>query len=346
MLAEANYAAVHLHLHVNPPITQAEIRRAYVAPPRLLRHLASLDTDDYSFGFGESGRLRFITLLHPFGNQPLPRLRRRLALIHTEMTSEGAYELATNWLTALSVDVAALDRKYAATKRQHFYLGGGSRRILLPIFDVLWGSADKPSVIVSVYGLTGDLLQLRQTDESFSGRPAGSENNVEYLLSIPDPEFKEYTDSQRTELVKAFGSNSVNRTPFQQAGATTLRLETPNAWSTLLFLLNSCQYDEPSARNFLFFGRFDRTNLGGSDNPGQGINKGALANALKNSTTEKQIGSNLHPYRFVFIDGCNTASSDLCTVFGISKIQTSVEVMWNGGRGLVPRAYVGWSSYK
>jgi hypothetical protein len=57
MLAEANFCAERLHLRTNLPIEQSHIRQVYVGPPRLLQCLGSIDTDHYSFGFGESGRL-------------------------------------------------------------------------------------------------------------------------------------------------------------------------------------------------------------------------------------------------------------------------------------------------
>ena len=119
MLAEANYCAERLHLPSSLPIVASQIRQAYVAPPRLLRFLGSLDTDKYSFGFSESGTLRFITRLHRFGDAPLPQIQRRLAKVDPGMTTSAAYKLATNWLTAVCVDLPALERTHPATVRQH-----------------------------------------------------------------------------------------------------------------------------------------------------------------------------------------------------------------------------------
>lgn len=212
MLAEANYSAEHLHLRINRPIQQTHIQQAYVSPPRLLCSLGSLDTAEYSFGFGESGRLRFITRLHPFGDQPLPQLQRRLAKIAANMTTNAAYQLATNGLARVSVDLNALEHQYQGKVRQHFYHGKGETRVMLPIFDAIWGSEDRPAVIVTIYGPTGDLLQLRQNDESFSKRPARSLQNVESLLSIRDDEFRTYSPTARSNLVVRF-SAATDSTP-------------------------------------------------------------------------------------------------------------------------------------
>ena len=63
MLAEVNFFAERLRLHAHLPIMESAIRQLYVGPPRLLRFLGAVDTDEYSFGFAESGRLRFLTKL-------------------------------------------------------------------------------------------------------------------------------------------------------------------------------------------------------------------------------------------------------------------------------------------
>lgn len=63
MVAEANFCASRLHLRMGP-IKETDIQRIYVGPPRILRSLGCIDTARYSFGFAESGRLRFVTELN------------------------------------------------------------------------------------------------------------------------------------------------------------------------------------------------------------------------------------------------------------------------------------------
>ena len=56
-------------------------------------------------------------------------------------------------------------------------------------------------------------------------------------------------------------------------------------------------------------------------------------------------GTNAHPYRFVFLDGCQTADGNLCKAFGIPKISnmnTNDFLL----RGLRYRAFLGWSGYQ
>ncbi len=223
MLAEVNFFAERLRLHAHLPIMESDIRQLYVGPPRLLRFLGAVDTDEYSFGFAESGRLRFVTKLHPFGNQPLPQLQRRLAQIDPGMSTNTAYQLATDWLVAVSVDVKVLEQQFPGAVRQHFYRGTAGNKVLLPIFDVLWGKPDAPAVIATIYGPTAELLQLRQNNESFSLRPtrAITNDDIEMLLAIPDAEFANYTAAQRARLPSAHTTEGGNHNPLPSSATYT-----------------------------------------------------------------------------------------------------------------------------
>lgn len=218
MLAEANFCSEALHLPSNSPIQREQIRQEYVGPPRLVRSLGSIDTDQYSFGFSESGRLRFVTRLNAFGKKPMREIHLELAEKKSAIDANQAYTLATNRLVAMSVDVAALEKKFQGKVQQRFFYSNGdpspplkatTQKINLPIFDVTWGdpdSSNSPAIIVTIYGVTKELLQIRQNDESFSRRPARTLKNAERLLSIPDSEFLKYTPERRAELVMKFGN--------------------------------------------------------------------------------------------------------------------------------------------
>ena len=51
-----------------------------------------------------------------------------------------------------------------------------------------------------------------------------------------------------------------------------------------------------------------------------------------------------HPFRFVFLDGCNTAKGDLCNAFGIPKQKNMPNTAFVN-KGLRYRAFVGWKTY-
>lgn len=204
MLAEANDVAERLGLQMPLPIERNHIRYAYVGPPRLLGLGGAVDTDCYSFSFDEAGRLCFVTALDPFGRAPLIELQNKLARIEANMTTNDAYQLATNWLVAMSVDLTALEDKFHAAVQQHFFYGPGMKKVMIPIFDVSWGEIRKPAVIVTIYAPTRQLLQLRQNDTSFSRRPIRLIKEMEKLLAIPDEEFMKFTPLQKSNLVAQF----------------------------------------------------------------------------------------------------------------------------------------------
>ncbi len=110
----------------------------------------------------------------------------------------------------------------------------------------------------------------------------------------------------------------------------------PAEWATLYTDLTNSS----SARNLYYFGH------GGPDRIGytttnQQINLTDLKNILKNAPDPLK-GTNAHPYRFVFLDGCKTANGDMPTAFGVPKGNVPV-TEFTQKRGIRPRAFVGWN---
>lgn len=64
-----------------------------------------------------------------------------------------------------------------------------------------------------------------------------------------------------------------------------------------------------------------------------------IANPLKDNPTNPV---SVHPYRFVFLDGCDTAKGNLPEVFGIPKKVVS-DADRNNKYGLFRRAFLGWT---
>lgn len=161
MLAEINHCASRLHLPIDLPIQKSDIRRALVDNPYIRIQAQNLpiedgfggviDTDHYSFSFPpglsfdpKPGKLRFITRLDNGyqaystskyqGDLATADFLPQLAGIHLLLNTNSAYQLATNWLADMDVDVQRLNKEQPWTVQQEHW---GDEA--LPIFDVIWG---------------------------------------------------------------------------------------------------------------------------------------------------------------------------------------------------------------
>jgi len=135
-------------------------------------------------------------------------MQEKLSKEKSLISTNEAYQLATNWLRAISVDVNRLEAKFPPSIRQRWYYGkvgnSGLSLTTIPIFDVKWGNWDRAKISVVIYGTTKELLQLRQEDDSFSERPRTLIDDSEKLLAIPDADFLKYSDFQRINLFQTF----------------------------------------------------------------------------------------------------------------------------------------------
>ncbi len=93
-------------------------------------------------------------------------------------------------------------------------------------------------------------------------------------------------------------------------------------------------------RNLYYFGHGSAERFGYSHDTNQQINLGDLNRILKNAPDPLK-GTNGHPYRFVFLDGCKTANGGLAPAFGIPKGNVSA-TEFSTKRGLRLRAFLGW----
>lgn len=208
LLAEASFYADRLDLPVTRPITEKHLTFGLVAPPTIAREGGAggrLDFDQYSVSEGHHPHC-FITKLDPFGGLSVAEQNGMLSHQKSLIDSNGAYRLATNWLTQIDVDVAKLERTNKVEVRQRWFWGEGSPepRILLPIFEVAWGGS---RVEVTVDGRTKEFLSIRMLDQSsFSRRPTTLVRGLDKLLAIPDDEFLNYSALERSNLVARFSA--------------------------------------------------------------------------------------------------------------------------------------------
>jgi hypothetical protein len=108
--------------------------------------------------------------------------------------------------------------------------------------------------------------------------------------------------------------------------------------SNLLSYLASSNYD-----NFYFFGHGSASAIGAYN--GTALSQGDIATALFNVPLSYVNPHLSHtPYRFVFIDGCDTGSGNFCESFSIPAAALSTNYFATAG--IESRVFVGFTSWK
>jgi hypothetical protein len=205
MIGEANFAAQQLGLPETVPTATNLLVIAEVQPPA--RGVGgAVGTTNYTFSF-DKGRLRllrkrdWLKKISPPGTN-LFDLTRQPSLLDTN----GAHQLATQWLAALDVDVAALEQN----QRRHMLqiatpniasgellataqAGQRATKILTPLFVISWGERPPPrdfmnAARVKLLGSTKELLELDVQEDAGWKRPRlVVTNKAELLGPLPSP---------------------------------------------------------------------------------------------------------------------------------------------------------------
>ena len=235
MVNEANFASDKLNLHddqrfglsnavvsVNPPLRGGF---GHVATPFYQYSFPGGGTikqgtnaNGTIYSYPERGKLAYVSKKNPFGKylnnfeeryEVLPKLT---SLIDTN----GAYNLATQWLAAISVNISSLEKKHKPQVSQEYFLdspisvedlyqsirtnGPGSisslsesNRVYLPIYNVTWGGGvdDTPPIWVQIFGVTKEMIHIRMEDTTFLMRQPIVITNAVELNTRPDPPQKQ-----------------------------------------------------------------------------------------------------------------------------------------------------------
>jgi hypothetical protein len=161
--------------------------------------LGKLGTTNFEFVFNQ-GRLREVMRL---SSEPeveryahnLDDLVGKPSLID----ANSAYQLATQWLAAVEVNVTALERQFPhAVNQLHYLPSGATNAVLLPLYYVDFGL--KPShrespVEVEILGTAKELQDITINDPSFSSRPLLLITNALDLVRTPNPPLKQLQSS-------------------------------------------------------------------------------------------------------------------------------------------------------
>jgi hypothetical protein len=218
MLTEANLFAEQLKLPIPHPIQINDIKDVYVSPPWISgidqelknTNIVSPIARIYAAKVTIGGAIQITNFVFSFDKGKLCYACRmkngenalsgssRLEAMPSLIDNAQAYQLATQWLTAVSVDVPTLEKKYKLSFYQWFIWSSPEKtnKNMLPIFDVKWGEGQMPledglAAKVTILGTTKELMELRIGDEALSRRPQMIITNALELTSTPDPPLKQ-----------------------------------------------------------------------------------------------------------------------------------------------------------
>jgi hypothetical protein len=206
MLTEINHCVKQLNLPCGC-ILNDNVRVAHVGRPDLFKFSGRIETDNYFFVFYKSGRLSYIVR-----KGKLKDVVKRSTTATNLISNDQAYNLASQWLASIDVDVARLEQNNKPTVRQRFVYDNpvpmnspltNGPMTWQPYFDVRWGDWNRPTISVVLNGETKELESIRQEVDSYSRRPKELilGKNIKMLLEIPDVEFEKYTSGERGELL-------------------------------------------------------------------------------------------------------------------------------------------------
>jgi len=136
IIQEANDIAQKLNLPEELPITESNLVEAYITPPRMAKiGFGNITTSNYVY-YVTAGD-KFSSLVRTDSNRVRDELKQKHSLPISQMDTNAAYQLATQWLAAVSIDVNALNRDCNLTIRAWTPEGEGSKNFI-PLYRVYW----------------------------------------------------------------------------------------------------------------------------------------------------------------------------------------------------------------
>ncbi len=176
LLKEANEVALDLNLKENIPITASNLVRAYISPFGFAYSEGSLgNVSTANYVYGAERDLKFsditVTKIDDRCRGYAEQYEWPLSLFDTN----AAYQLATQWLDAVHMDVAGLNRDYEAAVAVDPYwnnvrIGELPKHTFTPIYYVSWLVKGKPpysaggGASVELFLPTKTLLSLKVDD--------------------------------------------------------------------------------------------------------------------------------------------------------------------------------------
>jgi hypothetical protein len=156
-------------------------------PPRAaqgMKSIGNISTSNYTYYVSVDNKLSWLTRTHLKDEDD--QLREQYLWPISQMNTNAAYQLATQWLAAASMDVKALNRDCRLSIRA-VTPDGEQGSHFVPVYFVSWGGGNgKPVASVELFEPTKTLRQLRVYKSEYILRTP---------LQITNPEFSSQTNA-------------------------------------------------------------------------------------------------------------------------------------------------------
>lgn len=193
VIEEANKVAKELQLPEKLPITETNLAGTFMVgygmsflPPGMI---GNVHTRDYGYFVSVGHKLSFVEGAHQ--NEDCIKWREQYKWPVNRIDTNHAYQLATQWMMAASMDVKALNRDCQVRVEPDSFWNAPllKKGSFVPIYDVFWVSPQNraegfgDTAFVCLFAPTKTLISLRVQDSQYILREQLQFTNLENLLS-------------------------------------------------------------------------------------------------------------------------------------------------------------------
>ena len=185
MLSEISQICRDLHLQEDLPIKSSSLTEVMIEPPFFATHegrFATVCTKNTVFGANADSKLSYIN--KNFRDQDeskyLAAIKKKYLRPDSQIDTNAAYQLATQWLAAAAIDVKALEHD-CNVEINPWDLNDGN---FVPLYEIQWSRSNE-TVVAFVKVLEPDhaLETLWVTRPEYILRKSLEITNLDYLLS-------------------------------------------------------------------------------------------------------------------------------------------------------------------
>lgn len=174
LVQEANQVARELGLKGELPVTRTNLVEFFVLPrqgAQSWKAIGKIVTRNYAYYASKDNKFCYVERTHP--EEEVARWQRHYLRPISCLDTNGAYYLATQWLAAVSIDVAALNRECELRVQAFTPQGQKQGSNFLPLYTVYWskgGEGHGSTASVRLFAPTRTLLHLRVEDPKYNLR--------------------------------------------------------------------------------------------------------------------------------------------------------------------------------